>query len=155
MYIWHPNASANFYVDHHDKFGLSPINPDRVDLQRFPEVANINYTLLAVLEEGDALFIPDTWFHLVVSRESGAAGGNIAVSIDFVPYVGKGSHWPPELIQRKQARGALLTYLLTCYVTSYLLAYLLACRRVGSTGPRRSVWRVTWTSGTCPSSTRA
>lgn len=41
--MWHPNASAHLYMDHHDKFGLSPVNCDRVDLQRFPEVRMPTY----------------------------------------------------------------------------------------------------------------
>ena len=31
--LWHPNESALLYSDHHDKWGLSPVNVDRVDLQ--------------------------------------------------------------------------------------------------------------------------
>jgi len=36
--MWHPNASGHLYMDHHNKRAISPVNVDRVDLQRFPEV---------------------------------------------------------------------------------------------------------------------
>ena len=55
--LWHPNETANFYMDHHDKFGLSPVNVDRVDLERFPSVANAT-TYYARLGAGDAIYIP-------------------------------------------------------------------------------------------------
>ncbi len=60
IHMWHPNESAKFYMDHIPKFGLSPVNVDRVDLQRFPEVANAA-TFVAELEPGDAVYIPYGW----------------------------------------------------------------------------------------------
>ena len=48
------------YMDHHDKFGLSPINVDRVDLDRFPDFST-GRMYHARLEAGDALYIPDRY----------------------------------------------------------------------------------------------
>jgi hypothetical protein len=39
IYLAHPNESSLMYMDHHDKYGISPINVDRVDMQRFPKLA--------------------------------------------------------------------------------------------------------------------
>ena len=42
------------------QYGLSPINVDRVDLQRFPRLADAAVYHVR-LHPGDALYIPDGW----------------------------------------------------------------------------------------------
>ena len=97
--LWHPNESAKLYMDFHDKFGLSPINVDRVDLERFPEVANAA-TIVANLSAGDAVYIPDGWWHVVRSHKR-----NIAVALEFAPFAGEQGLWPRRIQQRRQAPG--------------------------------------------------
>ena len=93
--LWHPDESANFYLDHHEKFGLSPINVDRVDLERFPSVANAT-TYIANLSAGDAVYIPDGWWHVVRSHSR-----NVAIALEFAPYGGEADAWPTAVLERK------------------------------------------------------
>ena len=98
--LWHPNATGRMYMDHHTKFGLSPINMDRVDLQRFPEVSAAA-PLFANLTAGDALYIPDGWWHVVHSPK----GRNVAVALEFAPYRGEHGMWPDDLRVARDAPG--------------------------------------------------
>ena len=34
--LWPPSESVKFYMDYHDRWGLSPLSVDRVDLLQFP-----------------------------------------------------------------------------------------------------------------------
>lgn len=79
LYLSHPNESAAMYMDHHDKYGLSPINVDRVDLQRFPKAAEAK-VLHVRLNPGDALYIPDSYWHVIKSTHR-----NIALSFELMP----------------------------------------------------------------------
>jgi hypothetical protein len=97
--MWHPKDGGKFYMDHFEKFGLSPVNVDRVDLQRFPAVANAT-TYLANLSAGDAVYIPDGWWHVIRSHSR-----NIAVALEIAPYQGEGGVWPSEVLGRKSAPG--------------------------------------------------
>ena len=97
--LWHPDESANFYLDHHEKFGLSPINVDRVDLERFPSVANAT-TYIANLSAGDAVYIPDGWWHVVRSHSR-----NVAIALEFAPYGGEADAWPTAVLERKGTPG--------------------------------------------------
>ena len=99
VYLWHPNETSNFYMDFHDKFGLSPVNVDRVDLERFPRVANAT-TYHVRLEAGDAVYIPDSWWHVVVSHQR-----NIAIAMEVALYAGEAGEWPAEVRARKNAKG--------------------------------------------------
>jgi hypothetical protein len=101
LFLWHPNQSAYMYSDFHTKFGLSPINTDRVDLERFPEFAK-SHAHRALLRPGDALYIPDGWWHVVHSYP----GRNLAVAIEFQPLDGDVErHWPPEVVSRFHWKG--------------------------------------------------
>ena len=83
-----------------DKFGLSPINVDRVDLERFPSLVDAT-PQLATLSAGDAIYIPDSWWHVIRSHER-----NVAVSLEFSPYQGEGRHlWPKRVLERRDAPG--------------------------------------------------
>jgi hypothetical protein len=79
IYLSHPNESLRMYMDHHDKFGLSPINVDRVDLERFPAFKDARVEHVH-LEAGDALYIPDSYWHVIKSN-----GRNIALAFEFAP----------------------------------------------------------------------
>jgi len=65
LYFWPPASSHLTYMDYHNRFGLSPVNPDRVDLERFPLFAHLKGGRVAHLHAGDALLIPDGWWHQV------------------------------------------------------------------------------------------
>lgn len=89
IWLWHPNESAALYMDHHDKYGLSPIHTDHVDLERFPEFAKSKPRLVP-LKPGDAVYIPDGWWHCVVAR----AQRNLALTFEMNPYKDNAEHWP-------------------------------------------------------------
>ena len=101
LLLFHPNQSHHFYSDFHNKFGLSPISADRVDLDRFPDFAAAA-TYRTVLRKGDALYIPDGWWHLIKSLP----GRNVAVAVEFEPFV---QHvlplWPREVLERYHWKG--------------------------------------------------
>ena len=44
--------------------GLAPLDPDEIDLVKFPRVAEVGY-FIAELEEGDMMYIPQFWYHQV------------------------------------------------------------------------------------------
>lgn len=99
--LFHPSQSHHFYSDFHNKFGLSPVSADRVDLDRFPDFANAA-AYRTVLRKGDSLYLPDGWWHLIKSLP----GRNVAVAIEFEPFV---HHvlplWPPEVLERYEWKG--------------------------------------------------
>ena len=102
LFLFHPNQSHHFYSDFHTKFGLSPISADWVDLDRFPDFASAaaHHT---VLRKGDALYIPDGWWHLIKSKP----GRNVAVAVEFEPFVPDVlGAWPPDVLQRYRWKGA-------------------------------------------------
>lgn len=63
--FWPPSQSHKLYMDFHDRFGLSPVNPDRVDTHKFPLFSQLRGGMVAHLHAGDALLIPDGWWHQV------------------------------------------------------------------------------------------
>ena len=77
------------YMDY-DRFGLSPVNPDAVDLEQYPLFASLRGGMRAVLRKGDALFIPDGWWHQVQTWP----GRNVAVAWEMEPYEGVEQLWP-------------------------------------------------------------
>ena len=111
------------------QFGLSPISADRVDLDRFPEFASAA-THRAVIHAGDALYIPDGWWHLVKSHP----GRNVAVAVEFEPFErGVEQHWPRDVLQRYRWGG---TFWAEQVRIKYAMRERLAARRyaAGSTG---------------------
>lgn len=60
IFLWHPDIGNATYQDHHTRYGLSPINVDRVDKIRFPEFAR-HRPYFVVLYPGDVLYLPTLW----------------------------------------------------------------------------------------------
>jgi len=96
VYFWPPSESHLTYMDYHNRFGLSPVNPDRVDLERFPLFAQLKRGKVAHLRAGDALLIPDGWWHQVRTWP----GKNVAVTWEFEPYEGLEALWPSGSFER-------------------------------------------------------
>lgn len=102
IYMSHPNESSRMYMDHHDKFGLSPINVDRVDLERFPRFADARVQHVR-LEPGDALYIPDGYWHVIRSH-----GRNIALAFEFAaPRRPQHQPWTAALMEFERHPGTL------------------------------------------------
>ncbi|XP_070560885.1 uncharacterized protein [Ptychodera flava] len=75
----HPRDSHKAYANNFTTLpGLSPIVPEKVDLLKFPKVADLDYYEVEI-EAGDQLYVPMFWWHQVRSYES----PNIAVSMWF------------------------------------------------------------------------
>ena len=48
------------------------------------------------MHQGDALYIPDGWWHLIRSH-----GRNVAIAIEFEPFARDGErHWPADVLAR-------------------------------------------------------
>ncbi|XP_031573173.1 uncharacterized protein LOC116307162 [Actinia tenebrosa] len=62
-----PEYSNYLYADDSLVLGVSDIDPQSVDMEKFPRVKNVRYQL-ANVEEGDIVYIPNMWWHQVVSR---------------------------------------------------------------------------------------
>lgn len=90
VYFWPPGEAHLTYMDYHDRFGLSPVHPDAVDLEQYPLFASLRGGMRAVLRKGDALFIPDGWWHQVQTWP----GRNVAVAWEMEPYEGVEQLWP-------------------------------------------------------------
>lgn len=88
--LWPPSQSHLTYMDYHDRYGLSPVHPDRVDLDKWPLFAALKGGVVATLHAGDALFIPDGWWHAVRTHDA----RNVAVTWEFEPYEGLEALWP-------------------------------------------------------------
>lgn len=58
--------------------GLSPIDPSNVDLQKYPKFADVSF-FECTLNAGDILYIPQYWWHHVISYDT----PNIAANIWF------------------------------------------------------------------------
>ena len=56
--LWPPSESVKFYMDYHDRWGLSPLSVDRVDLLQFPLFAHAKHGVVAHVKKGDAILIP-------------------------------------------------------------------------------------------------
>jgi hypothetical protein len=89
-------AAADF-----PKFGLSPINVDRVDLERFPALTHATPPLRALLQPGDALYLPNGWWHVITST-----GRNVAVALEIEPFATSGLDlWPSEMRAAQNTPG--------------------------------------------------
>lgn len=62
-----PVYSTHLYSDESRVLGVSDINPQAVDLEKFPNVMKVRYHR-ANVEEGDIVYIPQIWWHQVISR---------------------------------------------------------------------------------------
>lgn len=62
-----PVYSTYLYSDEARVLGVSDINPQAVDLEKYPNVMKVRYHS-AMVEEGDIVYIPQMWWHQVVSR---------------------------------------------------------------------------------------
>jgi len=80
IYVWDPVYGREMYAAYHDKFGLSPINTEKVDLNRFPRFADAPY-YKATLNKGDILYIPSHWWHQIRS-----IGHNIMLNWNMYPF---------------------------------------------------------------------
>ena len=101
IYLSHPNESAKMYMDHHDKYGLSPVNVDRVDLERFPHVANASVQHVRLMP-GDALYIPDGYWHVIKSTDR-----NLALAFEINTRRLAPEPWTPALNELYEHPGTL------------------------------------------------
>ena len=108
MLLINSTSSASLYADDYAIVaGLSPVNAEDVDLDRFPKVADA-LVLKATVHKGDVLYIPDYWWHHV--RSSAAA--SIGASLWF---------YPLNLEPQIKAMGKSLVSLVSLYHTYGLL----------------------------------
>ena len=49
VYFWPASESHKLYMDYHDRYGLCPVHPDRVDLEHFPIFATLRGGMVANL----------------------------------------------------------------------------------------------------------
>ncbi|XP_013407156.1 uncharacterized protein LOC106171383 [Lingula anatina] len=78
-----PSDGKYLYSDefeHHD--GMSPVNQEAVDLQKYPDVSKIAI-YKAILEPGDIIYVPEGWWHQVRTH-GGPPNIAIAIFIDFL-----------------------------------------------------------------------
>ena len=93
VYMFPPSQSHKTYMDYHDRYGLSPVHPERVDLDKWPMFAQLEGGMVAHLHGGDALMIPEGWWHQVRTRP----GRNAAVTWEFEPYEDLlNNFWPAD-----------------------------------------------------------
>ena len=62
----HSIGNAAYANEYDLQPGLSPINPEFVDLEKFPLASNINFYKITT-EPGDFLYVPEYWWHHVRS----------------------------------------------------------------------------------------
>ena len=77
-FLYEPKIAHHTYMDHHTRYGLSPINTDRVDLRRFPRFGEV-VPKRVEMNPGDILFVPAMWWHVVSTYH----GKNIGVTYEF------------------------------------------------------------------------
>jgi len=72
--------SRHAYADHYGSLqaGMSPLNPEAVDLNKYPLAADIKF-LVAKTQPGDLLYVPQYWWHHVTSDKV----PNVAVNLWF------------------------------------------------------------------------
>tara|TARA_B100000945_G_C20406737_1_gene610433 strand:+ start:980 stop:2065 length:1086 start_codon:yes stop_codon:yes gene_type:complete len=78
IFLWEPNIAPATYMEFHTRYGLSPINTDKVDKIRFPEFSKYQPYFVA-LYPGDMLYIPTLWWHQLRSN----LGRNIMYAQEF------------------------------------------------------------------------
>ena len=62
-----PVYSRYLYADESRLLGVSDINPQAVDMDKYPDFVKVRY-VTAIVEEGDVVYIPQMWWHQVISR---------------------------------------------------------------------------------------
>lgn len=72
--LYHPRLAPQVYMNDAARYGLSPINTDRVDLHMFPEFASAHAEHVLMVP-GDVLYLPALVWHVVHTPP----GRNIAV----------------------------------------------------------------------------
>ena len=77
-----PKYSNDLYADDGMLLGVSDINPQAVDMEKYPRVKNVRYEF-ANMSEGDCLYLPQMWWHQVVSP-------------GYVVYTGRQSAWQTD-----------------------------------------------------------
>ena len=77
-FLYAPKIAHHTYMDFHTRYGLSPINTDRVDLRRFPMFGKVVPERVE-MNAGDVLFVPAMWWHVVGTYH----GKNVGVSYEF------------------------------------------------------------------------
>ena len=78
IFLWHPHSVPGTYQDFHTRYGLSPINVDKVDMLRFPEFVK-HRPFMVSLVPGDMLYLPKLWWHQFRAPK----GRNIMKTIQF------------------------------------------------------------------------
>lgn len=78
VFLWHPSNASHTYMEHSTRYGISPINVDKVDLLRFPKFAEVVPEVVH-LQAGDQLYLPSLYYHQIVTPP----GRNIMVSTEF------------------------------------------------------------------------
>ncbi|XP_065186743.1 uncharacterized protein LOC135817477 [Sycon ciliatum] len=61
-----PKYSRDVYADEARMLGVSEVNVSAVDFKKYPRIANVRY-ITAHLKAGDALYLPQMWWHYVYS----------------------------------------------------------------------------------------
>ena len=75
-----PSSSALLYADDFTLHpGLSPVNPDAVNLTRYPLIAHVKFWKV-VLHKGDSLYIPQYYWHHVISTTEETKGTKVVGS---------------------------------------------------------------------------
>merc|ERR1711957_155370 len=64
----HQDEAPNLYAPVSRVGGTSAIRQDYVDMEHFPQFANVTW-LYGKLEKGDTLYIPHSYWHQVNSKE--------------------------------------------------------------------------------------
>ena len=84
IFLWNPEITPFTYMDFHTRYGLSPINTDKVDKIRFAEFSK-HQPYFVVLFPGDMLYLPTLWWHQLRSP----LGRNIMYTQEFKVKVNK------------------------------------------------------------------
>nr|XP_018668578.1 uncharacterized protein LOC108949712 [Ciona intestinalis]XP_026691272.1 uncharacterized protein LOC108949712 [Ciona intestinalis] len=79
-------ASEDAYADSYQDLqpGLSPINPEDIDIEKYPLIKNIQFYNVTT-EPGDVLYVPEYWWHHVRSYGQPNIGFNIWMEVFNVP----------------------------------------------------------------------
>lgn len=89
--LWPPEHARRLYMDEgeHERYGLSPLNVDRVDMRRFAALRRA-VPHAVTLEPGDALYVPSYYWHQITTPP----GRNVMLSteLEFVQQMDQVTH---------------------------------------------------------------